>query len=174
MGSCVTITPARQETQAINSAREHTYSTVLTWTGNKGQGTSAYDAYARDYEVACAGKTTIQGSADSRYKGDAARHNPEEMLVAAMSACHMLWYLHLCALNGVVVTAYEDTAEGHMRTHADGSGEFKQVTLRPRVTISASSDPDEATRLHKEANAMCFIARSVSFPVQDRPEIETG
>ena len=163
-----------QETRTINSAREHTYSTVLTWMGNKGQGTSAYDAYARDYEVAGAGKTTIRGSADSRYMGDAERHNPEEMLVAALSACHMLWYLHLCAVNGVVVTAYEDAADGQVQTHADGTGEFRQVTLRPRVTISASSDPDEATRLHKEANAMCFIARSVNFPVQHRPEIEAG
>lgn len=175
MGSCVTTAAARQETQAINSAREHTYSTVLTWTGNKGQGTSAYDAYARDYEVACAGKTTtIQGSADSRYMGDAERHNPEEMLVAALSACHMLWYLHFCAVNGVVVTAYEDAADGQIQTHADGTGEFRQVTLRPRVTISACSDPDKAKRLHEEANAMCFIARSVNFPVQHRPEIETG
>ena len=163
-----------QETRAINSAREHTYSTNLTWTGNKGQGTSAYDAYARDYEVACAGKTTILGSADATYLGDTERHNPEEMLVSALSACHMLWYLHLCAVKGVVVTAYEDTAEGQIQTHADGSGEFKQVTLRPRVTISASSDPDEARRLHDEANAMCFIARSVNFPVHHRPKIQTG
>ena len=174
MGSCVTIAPARQETQQIKTAKEHTYSTVLTWTGNKGQGTSAYDAYARDYEVACAGKTTIQGSADSRYMGDAERHNPEEMLVSALSACHMLWYLHLCAVNGVVVTAYEDAADGQIQTHADGTGEFRQVTLRPRVTISAGSDPDEARRLHNEANTMCFIAHSVNFPVQHRPEIETG
>ena len=163
-----------QETQAINSVREHIYSTVLTWTGNKGQGTSAYDAYARDYEVACAGKTMIQGSADSRYMGDAERHNPEEMLVSALSACHMLWYLHLCAVNGVVVTAYEDTADGQIQTHADGTGEFRQVTLRPRVTISAGSDPDKARRLHEEANAMCFIARSVNFPVFHRPEIKTS
>lgn len=163
-----------REKRAINSAREHTYSTVLTWTGNKGEGTSAYDAYARDYEVACAGKTTIGGSADPHYRGDAERHNPEEMLVAALSACHMLWYLHLCAANGVVVTAYEDTAEGQMQTHADGSGEFRNVTLKPRVTISAGSDPDKAKSLHKQANAMCFIARSVNFPVHHRPEIETG
>ena len=95
------------------------------------------------------------------------------MLVSALSACHMLWYLHLCAMKGVVVTAYEDTAEGLMQTHADGTGEFKQVTLRPCVTISASSDPDEARRLHKEANAMCFIARSVNFPVHHLPEIDT-
>ena len=163
-----------QETQAINSVSEHIYSTVLTWTGNRGQGTSAYDAYARDYEVACAGKAAIPGSADPHYKGDAERHNPEEMLVAALSACHMLWYLHLCAVNGVVVTAYEDAADGQIQTRADGSGEFRQVTLRPRVTISASSDPEEATRLHKEANAMCFIARSVNFPVHHRPVTETG
>ena len=103
----------------------------MTWTGNKGRGTSAYDAYARDYDVACAGKLTLRGSADLRYLGGANRHNPEDLLVAALSACHMLWYLHLCAVSGVVVTAYEDNAEGRMQTHADGSGEFTEVTLRP-------------------------------------------
>ena len=151
--------------------QEHTYRTIITWTGNKGAGTVAYDAYVRDYEIACAGKATIRGSADPQYFGDAMRHNPEEMLVAALSACHMLWYLHLCPANGVVVQAYEDAADGLMLTRPDGSGEFSKVTLRPRVTISARSNADEAKRLHKNANEMCYIARSVNFPVHHKPEI---
>ena len=103
--------------------------------------------------------------------GDAKRHNPEEMLVAALSACHMLWYLHLCAASGVVVEAYEDSADGLMLTRPDGSGEFSQVTLRPRVSISANSDAVEAMRLHTKANEMCYIARSVNFPVHHEPGI---
>jgi len=154
--------------------REHTYTTTITWKGNQGAGTAAYDAYARDYEIACDGKQTIYGSADPLYQGDVKRHNPEEMLVAALSACHMLWYLHFCAAGGVVVEAYEDSADGLMLTSPDGSGEFSQVTLRPRVTISANSDAAEAMRLHTKANEMCYIARSVNFPVHHEPEILPG
>ena len=151
--------------------REHTYTTTITWKGNKDKGTAAYNAYARDYEIACDGKATIRGSADPLYMGDAKRHNPEEMLVAALSACHMLWYLHLCAASGIVVEAYEDSAEGLMLTRPDGSGEFSQVTLRPRVAVSAKSDAAEAMRLHTKANEMCYIARSVNFPVHHEPGI---
>ena len=118
--------------------QEHTYSATVTWTGNCGDGTSGYKAYTRDHDIACPGKPVLQGSADPAYRGDAARHNPEDMLVAALSACHMLWYLHLCSTAGVVVTAYEDAAEGIMQTHPpDGTGEFTRVTLRPSVTITA-------------------------------------
>ena len=155
-------------------AREHTYAALITWTGNQGEGTTTYKAYTRDYEVACAGKPPIMGSADPAYLGDAGRHNPEDLLVAALSACHMLWYLHLCAAAKVVVTAYEDTAEGVMRTHPDGSGEFTGVSLKPRVTITPESDPETAEHLHEKANAMCFIARSVNFAVSHRAEIVKG
>ena len=158
----------------MTKARQHTYTANITWTGSKGQGTTAYDAYARDYDIACPGRPTLRASADPRYLGSAERHNPEDLLVAALSACHMLWYLHLCAVSGVVVTAYADEAEGLMRTHADGSGEFTEVTLRPRVTISAESDTGAAMRLHQNANAMCFIARSVNFPVRHEPETVVG
>ena len=154
--------------------REHTYTTTITWKGNKGAGTVAYDAYARDYEIAWAGKAKLRGSADPLYLGNAARHNPEEMLVAVLSACHMLWYLHLCAASGVVVEAYGDSADGLMLTRRDGSGEFNKVTLRPRVTISANSDADEAMSLHTKANEMCYIARSINFPVHHEPDIVAG
>ena len=156
-------------------AREHNYSATVTWTGNTGQGTAGYKSYTRDHDIACPGKPTIRGSADPAYRGDAGRHNPEDMLVAALSACHMLWYLHLCSAAGVVVTAYEDSADGVMQTHPPGGeGEFTRVTLRPRVTITPESDAETAARLHAEANANCFVARSVNFPVHHEPEILTA
>ena len=152
--------------------REHTYSATVTWTGNRGDGTAGYKTYTRDHDIACPGKPVIRGSADPAYRGDAARHNPEDMLVAALSACHMLWYLHLCSAAGVVVTAYEDAAEGVMQTHPpEGAGEFARVILMPRVTITADSDADAAAHLHQKANANCFVARSVNFPVDHEPTI---
>ena len=155
--------------------QEHTYSATVTWTGNLGAGTAGDKEYTRDHDIACPGKPMIRGSADPAYRGDAARLNPEDMLVAALSACHMLWYLHLCSAAGVVVTAYEDSAEGNMQTHPpEGAGEFTQVTLRPRVTITAESDAETAERLHETANANCFVARSVNFPVDHRPTIVTA
>ena len=150
---------------------EHTYSTAVTWTGNRGAGTRSYRGYGRDHDIASPGKPVIRGSADHAYRGDSDRHNPEDLLVAALSACHMLWYLHLCANAGVIVTAYEDHAEGKMRTRADGAGEFTKVTLRPQVTITGDSDAGTAERLHEKASTMCFIARSVSFPIAHLPEI---
>tara|TARA_A100001037_G_scaffold304944_1_gene343404 strand:- start:5758 stop:6228 length:471 start_codon:yes stop_codon:yes gene_type:complete len=155
-------------------AKEHRYTATVTWTGNQGGGTTDYKAYTRDYDIGCAGKPLIQGSADPGYLGDAGRHNPEDMLLASLSACHMLWYLHLCATNKVVVTAYEDAAEGVMQTNPDGSGEFKRVTLKPRITITPDSDAATAESLHEKANAMCFIARSVNFPVEHAAEITSG
>ena len=152
----------------------HVYSTKLTWTGNQGKGTSGYKAYTRDYDVACEGKAVIKGSSDPNYFGDATRHNPEDMLLAALSACHMLWYLHLCSVNGIVVTDYEDHAEGVMEMSGDGSGQFTQVTLRPRVTITAESDSAGAEHLHERAGALCNIARSVNFPVEHEATVKVA
>ena len=152
-------------------AREHIYTATVTWTGNRGEGTAGLKSYGSDHDIACPGKPVIRGSADPAFRGDAARLNPEDMLVAALSACHMLWYLYLCASGGVVVTAYEDEADGVMRMNPDGSGQFERVTLRPRVMIAGGSDAGAAERLHAKAGAMCFVARSVSFPVAHEPEI---
>ena len=152
-------------------AKEHLYTATVTWTGNQGDGTSDYKAFTRDYDIICAGKPIVKGSADPGYLGDASRHNPEDMLLAALSACHMLWYLHLCTVSKVVVTAYQDAVEGKMLTNQDGSGEFTSVTLKPRITITSDSDAAIADSLHDKANAMCFIARSVNFPVQHESEI---
>ncbi|MBV8842160.1 MAG: OsmC family protein [Bryobacterales bacterium] len=156
-------------------ANEHRYKITTTWTGNLGTGTSSYRAYGRNHEHTGAGKYgALLGSADPHFRGDAARYNPEELLVAALSACHLLSYLHVCADHGIVVTQYRDEAEGEMATHADGSGEFTRVVLRPHVTISDAGRRAAADALHAQAHKLCFIARSVNFPVEHEAVIEVG
>lgn len=152
----------------------HTYRIQLRWTGNLGTGTVSYRGYARDHEIEAPGKPTIPGSSDPAFRGDAARWNPEELLLAALSACHQLWYLHLCAEAGVVVTDYRDTAEGVMEEEPDGAGQFVAAVLRPHITITPESDPTTALALHHEAGEKCFIARSVRFPVRHEPRIIVG
>ena len=152
---------------------DHRYAVDIEWTGDRGSGTSDYRAYGRDHRVTAAGKHPIDGSSDRVFHGDADRWNPEEMLVAALSQCHLLSYLHVAAANGIVVTAYTDAATGTMVQTPDGGGHFESVTLRPRVTISAG-DPESAHQLHAEAAAKCFIAASVDFPVHHEPTIVAG
>ena len=145
--------------------KTHAYQIMTTWTGNTGAGTKDYRGYERAHEFSAAGKPVIVGSSDPNFRGDATRYNPEELLVASLSACHMLWYLHLCAENGIVVTAYMDDAHGKMAETEDGGGRFTEVTLRPAVTI-ASGNGELAQRLHERAHALCFIANSINFPVR--------
>lgn len=152
--------------------RKHRYSIALAWTGNTGAGTANYRGYERSHLITAAGKPPLAGSSDAAFRGDAARWNPEELLVAALSACHQLAYLHLCADAGVTVTAYEDHAEGVMDESADG-GSFREVTLHPLVTIAAGSDSALALSLHDRAHALCFIAQSVRFPVRHQPRTQT-
>lgn len=151
--------------------REHRYAVAVEWTGNRGSGTSDYRAYARDHELRIAGKPTIPGSSDPAFRGDPGRWNPEELLVAALSACHKLWYLHLCADAGIVVTAYLDRAEGVMLEERDGSGRFTRVVLRPEVTLAPGSDPARAEAIHADVHAKCCLASSVNFPVACEPVI---
>lgn len=153
------------------SGKTHRYEATVLWTGNRGTGTSGYKDFARDHEIVSGGKPVILGSSDPAFRGDASRYNPEDMLVGSLSACHMLWYLHLCAVAKVVVVAYEDKADGIMTEDKDGGGRFIQATLRPRVMIAKSSDADKAKALHHEAHVKCFIANSVNFPVAVEPEI---
>lgn len=157
--------------QMAKPAREHRYATAVRWIGNTGTGTSAYRAYKRDHDIAAEGKASIAGSSDPQFRGDRTRWNPEELLVASLSTCHQLWYLHLCADAGVVVTAYEDRAEGVMAEEANGSGRFARVVLRPRVTITDGAKAELAKSLHAQAHAKCFIARSVNFPVTHEPTV---
>jgi organic hydroperoxide reductase OsmC/OhrA len=151
------------------TGREHRYRATIEWTGNTGAGTASYRGYQRAHRIAIPGKPDILGSSDPAFRGDAARHNPEELLVASLSACHMLWYLHLCAEAGVTVIAYRDHAEGKMEETADGAGRFTEVVLRPEVILAPGADPARATALHESAHAKCFIARSVNFPVRCQP-----
>lgn len=150
---------------------QHRYRVAVTWTGNTGTGTSGYRNYSRDYDMAVGGKPAIAGSSDPNFRGDPARWNPEELLVASLSACHELWYLGLCAAAGVVVTAYVDEAEGFMTEERSGAGQFTRVVLRPRVTVAAGTDVAKALALHGPAAEKCFIARSVNFEVAHEPEI---
>ena len=147
----------------------HGFRAKTRWTGNMGTGTSGYRDYSRDHVVSMPGKPDLFGSSAPAFRGDAARHNPEDLLVAALSACHMLWYLHFCAVNNIVVTAYEDDASGTMQTEADGNGRFTNVTLRPRVTISGTCDEAKAIALHNQAHKFCFVSNSVNFPVDVQP-----
>ncbi len=154
------------------NTNNHIYNVRVTWTGNTGSGTAKPNGYSKDHEVRIAGKHVIEASSDPAFSGDPNRHNPEEMLVAALSQCHMLWFLSRCAKHGVVVTAYEDAATGTMVEHRDGSGEFTNVTLRPRITLANEADPSLLTWLHDEAHRLCFIARSVNFPVETDPQYQ--
>lgn len=153
------------------SGKDHHYAVTVTWTGNQGTGTSGYRSYSRAHEIAAGVKPVIPGSSDPAFRGDAARWNPEDLLVASLSACHKLWYLSLCAGAGIVVTDYVDNAEGWMAEEQGGAGQFTRVTLRPQVTIAAGSDAEKARHLHHTAHDMCFIARSVNFPVEAEPQI---
>ncbi len=150
--------------------KQHIYEVRLEWTGNDGEGTKSYKSYRRDHTISVEGKPDIPGSSDPNFRGDASRYNPEELLVASLSACHMLWYLHLCAVNRITVVGYRDSASGLLRENDDGSGEFARVTLKPAVTISAG-DQAKARELHHQAHSLCFIARSVNFPVEVEAEI---
>ncbi len=149
--------------------KQHHYQATVTWTGNQGTGTSGYKAYSRDHIISAAGKKDIEGSSDPSFRGDKSRYSPEDLLLDAISSCHMLWYLHLCAVNGVIVTNYVDHATAVMNEERDGSGQFSEATLNPVVTVQHESMIAKANALHHEANKLCFIARSVNFPVHHNP-----
>ena len=152
---------------------EHRYSLDLEWTGNRGEGTASYRGYGRDHIIRADGLPDLPGTADPTFHGDRDRWNPEQLLLAALSQCHMLSYLHVAVRNGIRVLAYTDSPEGTLRLNRDGSGEFTSVVLRPTVTIAGGgSDAVELATgpLHEDAHRLCFIARSVNFPVEHRPQ----
>ena len=141
------------------AGRYHNYRVHVSWSGDTGA------AYSRAHVIDAPGKPAIAGSSDPSFRGDAARWNPEELLLAALSACHKLWYLDLCARAGIRVLAYQDKAEGVMVEEPGGAGAFASATLRPVITLAPGSDKAAAAALHEKAHKMCFIARSVNFPV---------
>ena len=152
---------------------EHHYRLDLTWQGDRGTGTSGYRDYGRDVLVRAAGKPDLAGSADVPFRGDGARWNPEELLVAALSQCHLLSYLHSAVGHGIVVTGYTDSPVGTMEQAGQG-GRFTSVVLRPVVTITDPAQAELAQEIHREASANCFIAASVSFPVTHEPVVVAG
>jgi organic hydroperoxide reductase OsmC/OhrA len=149
---------------------KHQYSANIVWTGNTGTGTSDYASYSRDHVISIDHKQDLQGSSDSIFRGDVTKHNPEDMLLSSLSVCHMLWYLHLCADAGVIVTAYTDNVEGILEYGKNG-GKFTEVTLHAVVSVESEEMIPLAMSLHSEAHACCFIANSVNFPVHHQPSI---
>ncbi|SDE25520.1 OsmC family protein [Auraticoccus monumenti] len=147
---------------------DHHYALTVEWTGDRGTGTTGYRGYGRDHVVRAEGVPDLLGSADPTFRGDRDRWNPELLLLAALSQCHMLSFLHVCVTEGVVVTGYRDAATASMRLHPDGSGEFTEAVLHPGVRVAAGHRTDLDT-LHHRANQLCFIARSVAFPVRHEP-----
>jgi organic hydroperoxide reductase OsmC/OhrA len=151
-------------------AKEHHFAAHVVWTGAGGASTTSYDAYDRTFRVEIEGKPPLTGSSDPSFRGDASKHNPEDLLVASLSGCHLLSYLALCARAGIEVVSYEDQASGLMAIK-DGKMRFTEVTLAPKVTIGAG-DVDKAIQLHEAAHGLCFIANSVNFPVLNMPTVE--
>ncbi len=152
-------------------AKKHDFPNRIVWTGNRGTGTSAYRDYDRTWDMALEGKDTLSCSNDPMLGGDPSKYNPEDMLIAAISSCHMLWYLHLCSVAGVTVTAYEDTPVGVGESEPDGTGRFLEAILYPKITITKESDVQKARDIHDEIHKHCFIARSVNFPIRYEVEI---
>jgi len=152
----------------------HHYNAELVWTGNHGDGTSNYERYGRDYSVRMEGKPDLAGSADPVFLGDAARHNPEDLLLAAITGCHILSYLALCARSRICVLAYRDRADAVMETTPDGGGRFTSATLHPRVVIRDAAQRERALALHDKAHAHCFIASSCNFPIRHEATIEVA
>ena len=151
--------------------KEHHYTLQLKWAGNLGKGTSGYNDYSRDHNIRVKGKRKISCSSDPSFKGDDTRYNPEELFLASISNCHLLWYLHLCAVNNVIVISYEDNPVGKMVEKKDGSGHFESVVLRPTVEVEHESMMEKALSLHHDANEKCFIANSLNFKVEHEPEV---
>ena len=149
--------------------KEHKYSVAINWTGNLGTGTSGYQSYNRSHTIVIVGKEKIFCSSDPAFYGDNSKHNPEELFLASLSSCHMLWYLHLCADAGIIVIDYKDNATGILEEDTINGGRFISVTLNPIVEVYESSMIEKANAFHDDANKQCFIANSCNFPVKHNP-----
>ncbi|WP_417525235.1 OsmC family protein [Marinovum sp.] len=154
--------------------QQHIYTSAITWTGNRGTGTSAYRAYDRSWDIAVPGKPVIHCSNDPLLGGDPAKMNPEDLLLSALSACHMLWFLHLASDAGITVTAYSDAPEAQGEIEPSGAARFVSATLRPQITLAEGCDPARADAIHGEIHKVCFIARSVNFPVHHAASYTTA
>lgn len=148
----------------------HTYTSTIIWTGNTGQGTASYRGYDRTWDIAVPGKAPVHCSNDPMLGGDPRKLNPEDLLLSALSACHMLWYLHFAAEAGVVVTGYEDTPTGFGEVQSNGAGRFTRAILKPTATVVQGTDTALAASIHERIHDVCFIARSVNFPISYEPK----
>lgn len=146
--------------------KEHTYNVTVRWTGNTGNGTLNYRSYERSHVISAVNKPEILASSDPAFRGDKTKYNPEELLVASLSGCHMLWFLHLCTEAGIVVTGYTDNPTGIMTETENGGGKFEEVILRPEVTLQNEQSAEMLDEMHKKAHELCFIANAVNFPVK--------
>ncbi|SDH41655.1 OsmC family protein [Microbacterium pygmaeum] len=153
---------------------EHTYRLHASWTGDRGTGTSGYRDYDRAVTIRIDGKPDLHASSDKPFRGDPTRWNPEDLLLAALSECHLLSYLHACVQAGVVVTSYDDDATGVMVEDGRGGGAFREVVLHPVVTVAETSMLEAAAAAHAQAHEWCFIANSVNFPVRHEPTISVA
>lgn len=153
-------------------SKQHYYNATVTWTGNLGHGTSGYKDYERSHSISIENKALIPASSDPAFMGDPSKHNPEELFLASLSSCHMLWYLHLCADSGIIVTAYTDYATATMEENEQG-GKFIEVVLHPQVLVAGNSMIEKANALHEQANKKCFIANSCNFPVRHAGEVRS-
>lgn len=151
--------------------RQHHYSLTVNWTGNIGTGTSGYKEYERSHEIFVSGKEVINGSSDPLFNGDKSKWNPEEFLLASISSCHMLWYLHFCADAGIIVIDYNDEPKGIMFETENGAGQFEEIVLHPTVTVLREDMQETALELHNKANKFCFIANSLNCKVGHKPII---
>jgi len=152
--------------------KEHKYQSKIEWTGNKGSGTDNYKNYERSHNIIIENKPIILGTSDPAFRGEKDKHNPEDFLVSSLSSCHMLWYLHFCSVNNIIVEEYIDIAEGIMLEENDGKGYFKEIKLNPIIIVKSQEMVEKALELHKKANEYCFIANSVNFPVKHEPKIK--
>ena len=150
-------------------AKQHDYTSLIEWTGDRGQGTRTYRGYDRTWNIVTDGKAPVECSNDPLLGGDPAKHNPEDLLIASLASCHMLWYLHLASTVKIAVQSYVDDPVGHGESEPDGTGRFLAATLRPRIEVPKGTDLAKAEALHHEVHKYCFIARSVNFPVRYEP-----
>lgn len=150
--------------------KPHDFTATIRWTGNRGDGTRTYRGYDRTWNIETEAKQPVECSNDPMLGGDPSKHNPEDLLIASLASCHMLWYLHLASVAKIAVQSYVDDPVGHGESERDGTGRFLSATLRPRIEVPKGTDIEKAEALHHEVHKYCFIARSVNFPVTYEPE----
>ncbi|REC55529.1 OsmC family peroxiredoxin [Chryseobacterium piscium] len=151
--------------------KQHQYKSKIKWTGNTSESTQNYRSYERSYTISVDGKAEIKGSSDPAFLGNPELHNPEDLLLASVSSCHLLWYLHFCSVNKILVLEYIDFVEGTMIESENGSGKFTEIILKPKILVAEKEMIEKAIELHHKANEYCFIANSLNFEVKHQPEI---